>query len=112
MRFARRIKVCGLHLLTVLADGLVNVMNEVTKGFGWRFGSGLLAVLWLFMAGPGLASDKGMAGGKTPTPAEHSKFKGPPGPLEKAGEVNSSRPKCQTRAGEQDRGTNHLTLVY
>ena len=90
MRFARRIKVCGLHLLTVLADGLVKVMNEVAKGFGWRFASGLLAAVWLLLAGQSLASDKAMAGDKSTTTADHSKFKALQGPFEKAEDVTAA----------------------
>src|SRR5690554_3570936 len=109
MRFARRIKACGLHLLTVLADGLVKVMNEVSKGFGWRFASGLLAAVWLFLACQALAGDRAMAGDKSTTTADHSKFKALQGPFEKAEDVTAACLKCHTEAGEQIRSEEHTS---
>src|SRR5690554_7065656 len=81
-------------------------MNKDAQRMVWRTWQGLAAVLCLFLALPAMALEK------SPTTADHSKFKALQGPFEKAEDVTAACLKCHTEAGEQIRGTTHWTWLY
>ncbi|WP_036219751.1 tetrathionate reductase family octaheme c-type cytochrome [Marinobacter sp. ES-1] len=81
-------------------------MNKDAQRMVWRTWQGWAAVLCLFLALPAMALEK------SPTTADHSKFKALQGPFEKAEDVTAACLECHTEAGEQIRGTTHWTWLY